>query len=112
MKYNVQTTDTFKKEAKRLLKKYPSLKDELTELSEIIAITPNTGTSLGNNVYKIRLAVKSKGKGKRGGMRVITQVKIVKETVYLFSIYSKGEAATISDSKIKECIQEINKNFN
>ncbi len=33
---------------------------------------PTSGTSLGHNLYKIRLAIASKGKGKSGGARVIT----------------------------------------
>jgi len=37
----------------------------------------------------------------------MTQIKIVKETVYLFSIYSKGEKDDISDKEIQEFIKEI-----
>lgn len=37
---------------------------------------PEQGTSLGNNCYKIRLAIRSKGKGKPGGSRVTTHVQI------------------------------------
>lgn len=62
---------------------------------------------MGNDVYKIRLGIKSKGKGKRGGARVMTQVKIVNETVYMFSIYSKGEKNDISDKEIQGLIKEI-----
>lgn len=87
MSYSIELTENFKKEAKKLQKKYPSLKKEL---GNILTDNPTTGTHLGNDVYKIRLAIKSKGKGKRGGARVMTQVKIVKETSYMFSIYNKG----------------------
>jgi hypothetical protein len=58
MNFNVIPTDIFKKEAKRLIKKYPSLKDELSELNEILEENPETGTSLGYNAYKIRIAIK------------------------------------------------------
>jgi mRNA-degrading endonuclease RelE of RelBE toxin-antitoxin system len=64
MSYKVETTESFKKDAKSLIKKYKSLKTELAKLAETLSETPRTGTELGNNVYKIRLAVKSKGKGK------------------------------------------------
>lgn len=100
MSYSIELTDNFKKEAKKLQKKYPSLKKELEELGNILTDNPTTGTHLGNDVYKIRLAIKSKGKGKRGGTRVMTQVKIVKETIYMFSIYNKGEKDDISDKEI------------
>ncbi|MBN2486945.1 MAG: type II toxin-antitoxin system RelE/ParE family toxin [Bacteroidales bacterium] len=107
MSYSVELTDNFRKEAKKLQKKYPSLKSELEELGNLLSENPTTGTHLDNNVYKIRLAIKSKGKGKRGGTRVMTQVKIVNEKVYLFSIYNKGEKDDISDDEIRELIKDI-----
>ena len=107
MRYSVELTETFIKQAKRLQKKYPSLKSELKELGSKLSENPTTGTHLGNNVYKIRLAIKSKGKGKRGGMRVMTQVKIVSQKVYLFSIYNKGEKDDLSDAEIQELIKEV-----
>jgi len=107
MSYKVETTENFEREAKKLLKKYKSLKNEIEILINELEDVPKTGTHLGNNVYKIRLAVKSKGKGKSGGMRVMTQVKIVKETVYMFSIYSKGEKDNISDKEIQKLIEQI-----
>lgn len=39
--------------------------------------------------YKIRPAIKSRGKGKRGGARVITYVKVAKTAVFLVSIFDK-----------------------
>jgi mRNA-degrading endonuclease RelE of RelBE toxin-antitoxin system len=107
MSYSVELTNNFKKEAKKLVKKYPSLKLELGKLGRELSENPTTGDHLGNNVYKVRIAIKSKGKGKRGGGRVMTQVKVVKEKVYLFSIYSKGEKDDISDDEIKELIKDI-----
>ena len=107
MSYNVDTTPNFEKEAKKLYKKYKSLKSEILVLIDELSENPTKGIDLGNNIYKIRLAVKSKGKGKSGGMRVMTQVKIIKETVYLFSIYNKGDTDNISDNKISELIQNI-----
>ena len=66
------STPNFDKEAKALLKKYPSLPDDLELLFESLQHNPVQGTSLGNDCYKIRLAIRSKGKGKSGGARVIT----------------------------------------
>ena len=57
MNFRVIPSDKFKKEAKRLAKKYPSLKIELAELNATLANEPETGTALGNNTYKIRLAI-------------------------------------------------------
>ena len=56
---------------------------------------------MGNDIYKIRLAIASKNKGKSGGVRVISFVKVIDTTVLLFSIYNKGVKDSISDKEIK-----------
>jgi len=66
---------------------------------------PTKGTPLGNDIYKIRLAISSKGKGKSGGSRVMSFVKVSETTVLLFSIYSKGTKDSISDKEIEELIK-------
>ncbi|MEO8150439.1 MAG: type II toxin-antitoxin system RelE/ParE family toxin [Bacteroidia bacterium] len=106
MNYKIELTDNFKKEAKKLIKKYASLRIEIKTLGEELSKNPTLGIPLGNNVYKIRLAISSKAKGKSGGARVISFVKIINETVYLISIYSKGEKDSISDKEIKELLKE------
>jgi hypothetical protein len=70
-------------------------------------VNPATGTPLGKDAYKVRLAITSKGKGKSGGARVITCVKIVAETVYLVSIYDKSVQSDISDKELKERIKNL-----
>ena len=101
MSYEVISTPYFKKEAKKLLKRYISLQAELSSLSDELQENPTFGTPLGNDVYKIRLAIASKNKGKSGGARIISFVKIIDKTVFLLAIYSKGERDTISDKEIE-----------
>jgi mRNA-degrading endonuclease RelE of RelBE toxin-antitoxin system len=107
MSYSVIPIDKFKKEAKRLVKKYPSLKAELFELNDILSENPAIGTPLGNNAYKIRLAIKSKGKGKSGGARVITYFIAQDNEVYLLTIYDKAEFDTIDDKLLRKIIESI-----
>ncbi len=115
MRCEVRTTDNFERAAKPLLKKYKSLKKELHELESEIIVHPETGTSLGHNVYKIRLAVKSKGKGKSGGARVITYLELETAvdlktmTIYLLTIYDKSKVDSISQQDINRLIEERNK---
>lgn len=106
MSYSIELSANFKKEAKRLTKKYPSLKSELADLFTELEENPKLGTPLGNDIYKIRLAVTSKNKGKSGGARVLSFVKVTQTTVLLFSIYSKGEADTLTDKQIQELIND------
>ena len=107
MKYSVIASEKFKKEFKRLSKKYPSLKAELLELNAELEENPTHGTPLGNNTYKTRLAIKSKGKGKSGGSRVITYVISENEEVYLLTMYDKSEFDTIDDKSIEQIIDSL-----
>jgi hypothetical protein len=107
MNYNVSSISLFDKQAKRLAKKYPSLKNDLTGLFETLSSKPVQGKALGNDFFKIRLAITSKGKGKAGGARIITFVKVVQTTVYLAYIYDKSEKATITDKELEQIFKII-----
>lgn len=107
MSYKIIPTSQFEKELKRLFKKYPSIKSDLFELVSQLKENPNLGTPLLKNCYKIRIAITSKGKGKSGGGRLITHVRIVKEEVHLLTIYDKSDQANISDSAINELLDQI-----
>lgn len=76
MSYKVKFIPKFEKELKRLAKKYPSLKSDFLSLLTSLKEDPSQGTSLGNECYKIRLAITSKGKGKSEGARVISCFKM------------------------------------
>ena len=101
MAYEVILTEPFERKAKRLIKKFPSLKNELQQLSHSLSTDPEQGDHLGNNCYKVRLAIKSKGKGKSGGARVITYVLHSDSRIYLIDIYDKSERSTISDKELR-----------
>ena len=58
------------------------------------------GTPLGNNMFKIRMSISSKGRGKSGGARVITCVVYKREQVLLAEIYDKGDYASVVEKKI------------
>ena len=109
MNYSVVPINKFKREAKRLIKKYPSLRAELTELNEILSTDPTIGTPLGNDTYKIRVAIRSKGKGKSGGARIITYVIMENKEVYLLTIYDKSEFDTIDNSVLKKVVENLKK---
>jgi mRNA-degrading endonuclease RelE of RelBE toxin-antitoxin system len=77
MSFSVKFIPKFEKELKQLAKKYPSLKSDFSTFLLSIKENPIQGTALGNNCYKIRFAIRSKGNGKAGGARIITCVKVV-----------------------------------
>ena len=104
MSYKIVTLIPFEKELKRLAKKYPSLKDEYQNLLQALKNRPDLGIPIGNNCYKIRIAIASKGKGKSGGGRVITYFQVVKISVYLLTIFDKSEKENITNKEINQIL--------
>lgn len=102
MNYNVKAIPQFLRQAKKLAKHYHSLKDDLRALTAQMAENPNMGADLGDGIHKIRMSVTSKGKGKRGGLRLITCVKVIHNTIYLLSIYDKSDIETLTNKEIRK----------
>ena len=107
MVFDVYTIAYFDKQFKRLAKKYPSLQLEINQLIKLLKSEPKTGFSIGNDCYKIRLAISSKGKGKSGGARIITFVTISENTIYLLSIYDKSEQENINDKELLSLLEKV-----
>ena len=103
-------TEEFLRQAKRLAKRYHSLADDINDLQIELKENPDAGVSLGGGKRKIRLGVKSKGGGKRGGLRVIT-LNVIIETnntcVNLLTIYDKKEIPNVSDKYIDQIIKNL-----
>ena len=109
MSFNIIPTPPFEKELKQLAKKYPSIKSDITALAIKLQQETKMGTPLGNDCYKIRMDISSKGKGKSGGARVITYVQVVETNIFLLSIYDKADAANISDKELQKRLKRLNK---
>jgi len=107
MNYNVKTIAIFERQAKRLIKRYPSLRVELMELIQVLKKEPVQGESLGKNCYKVRLAISSNGKGKSGGVRIMTNLVMTDSIVFLLSIYDKSEKSSISDKELIALLKQI-----
>ena len=94
----------FKREFKRLYKKYRSLLDDFETWKNEILNNPLLGDDLGGGVRKVRMAIASKGKGKSGGARILTlNLMIDPESmkITLLTIYDKSEIANVKDDYIK-----------
>jgi hypothetical protein len=111
MKVTISTIEEFDRQARRLAKKYKSLKADLMILQKEIMENPFVGSDLGSGIRKIRLAIASKGKGKSGGARVLTLTVLVSEDaeVTLLTIYDKNEIENVSDEYIRWLIDEAKK---
>ncbi len=102
MKFEFVETAIFEKELKRLSKKYKSLKEDILNLKNHIEQNPNLGIDLGNGFKKIRMSITSKGKGKSGGARIVTQNVIIAQNehkVIMVILWDKSEIDSV-DVKI------------
>lgn len=99
----------FEHQAKALRKKYKSFESDFDSLIDSLEENPFQGTSLGEGVYKIRMQITSKGKGKSGGARVLTWTVTQQGeniVVTLLYIYDKSHLSNVSDSFIKSLVNE------
>jgi mRNA-degrading endonuclease RelE of RelBE toxin-antitoxin system len=100
----------FRRKIKPLAKKYHTLKGHIDNLGIKLVENPFLGESYGSNLYKIRVADESKGKGKSGGFRVMYYLAIKKEDgidILLMTIYDKGELDTITKKDAELLLQKV-----
>lgn len=102
MNFNIEVTDDFLKRVKNLAKKYRSIKQDIGALQQELINNPYSGVKIADNIYKVRMAIKSKGRGKSGGARVISHVDVTfadeegTTNIVLLTIYDKSESSTAS----------------
>lgn len=107
MNCEITVTPTFRRALKRLSKRYKSIGEDVRMMVDRLRENPYEGADLGGGIRKIRLAIRSKGKGKRGGARVITYNVDVRENgieIWLLTIYDKSDSETISDNELRTII--------
>ena len=111
MKVSFDYLPEFERRAKELRKKYPSFEHDYDTFLDELEANPFSGESLGRHIYKNRMSISSKGKGKSGGARVITynlqQSSANEIVITLMSIYDKGEICNVSDAYLRSLVQEI-----
>ncbi len=113
MSCKVILTDSFKRDAKKLAKKYRSLGQDIRLLVDELQNDPYLGNRITPNVYKARIAIKSKGRGKSGGGRVVYYVNLTIEennnediNIYLLAIYDKSVMNNIPTYIIDSLIRD------
>lgn len=105
MNYKIETIPRFEKDVKTLKKKFPKIKNDLEKFINELSSSPQLGTNLGDNIFKVRVSNSSIPIGKSGGFRVITYYK-KDDTLYLVTIYSKTEQDTILTERLRRIVKE------
>lgn len=75
---------------------YRELQIELMKYPEAGDVIPGTG-----GLRKLRYTDRSRGKGKRGGLRVICYWRVAADQFWLFPLYDKDEASDLSTAQRK-----------
>lgn len=109
----VVTTPNFRKQLKRLRKKYQQVEDSITPFIDRLekGETPGDQVSgVGYTVYKVRLRNKGAQRGKSGGFRVIYYLQTI-SFVVLITIYAKSEQDDVSDERLRKLIEDLKTQF-
>lgn len=80
---------------------------EYAELILDLTNNPESGTYIGNNCYKARIAIESKGKGKSGECELLLTYTLKRKSVYLLTIYNKGEKENLKPNELKIMIESL-----
>ncbi len=94
----------------RLVADYLS-EEEYAALQWELALHPETGDLIkgSGGLRKVRWASRAKGKGKRGGVRIIYYYKDKREQIWLLTIYAKNEVEDIPKEVLLRLKKEIEK---
>lgn len=103
----VEETETFSKCLKKLQKRFKNIQTDCDNFIDKIDTLESLGTSLGNGIYKVRIANSNKKSGKSAGYRLISYLKLTDSELYLMYIYDKSDTDNISEKQI----DELFKNF-
>jgi mRNA-degrading endonuclease RelE of RelBE toxin-antitoxin system len=104
----VDRSSEFKKNLKKLEKKYRSIEEDLEPLIQQLESGETPGDRISGNkypVYKARVKNSDNKKGQSSGYRVIYYT-IATEAILLTTIYSKSERANISNREIEDLIEQ------
>jgi len=106
MNFQIITTPNFLRQFKPLEKKYRSIVNDLISLQASLSASPMQGIPLGHDCFKVRMAITAKNRGRSGGARVITCIKVVNRKVYLVGIFDKSERENIPTWRITQMLRE------
>lgn len=95
----------FKKQLKRLLKKYPRLQNSLIETLE--TFQKQNEVHLGRNIYKVRLQSKDISRGKNKSFRLIVLLIEIEGLLVPVTVYFKGDKANISKQELNDHLETI-----
>ncbi len=111
MKLQVIEQKLYIKAIKKLSKKYSNIYKDVNDFLDSITSKKDLGVELQSNVYKTRIKNSNKNKGKSGGYRLISYLKIVNNELHLLYIYDKSQISNLTEKEIDDLIiSQVNEN--
>lgn len=83
------------------------MSEDFKSLLMSLTINPFQGDELTDGMRKVRLAISSKHKGKRGGARVIIRIAVVETQLSILYIYDKSDMENVSDAFLLEILKTL-----
>ena len=104
----VVESDEFRKDIKKLGKRYRSVKQDVRSLTAQLKAGEIPGDRITGNkypVYKVRVKNSDIKKGQSGGYRVIYYIR-TPEAILLTNLYSKSDRSDISNKEVEDVIEQ------
>jgi mRNA-degrading endonuclease RelE of RelBE toxin-antitoxin system len=92
---------------KKIRKKYVSFANDMENVINSLEQNAQQGKEIMPNVYKLRVTISGKNKGKSGGARLIFYYLVSDEKVILMYVYDKSETSDIDDQEIKDFVKDL-----
>lgn len=106
---NILFSEHFKRQLKKLQKKYPHIKEDL--LMVVDDLNLQNEVAIGRSIYKIRVPSTDMQRGKSGGFRSYMYLYVKKELLVPLCMYPKSETESITENELKyhfdQTMQEI-----
>ena len=101
---SVLKTDYFNKIVKNLSKRYRNIEYDIDYFIDNIESIEYLGTAIGKHIYKTRIKNSDNKKGKSGGYRIISYLRLVDKELTLIYIYSKSDYDNIDEKLIDKLV--------
>jgi len=104
----LQYTEAFKRQLRRLSRKYRRIRHDITPILEQLDTGKYPGDQISGmsyTLYKVRVPNRDTRRGTSGGYRIIYYLQ-TEDDVLLVAIYSKTEQSDISVDEIGKIMQE------
>ena len=108
--FQVIPTDFFKKDIKKLFKKYRRIKEDFSPLIDQLEAGELAGDSVpgfNNKLYKTRVPSSDQKKGKSGCFRVLYYLVLKDKEIYLLTAYAKAKKTDIRKQELQKIIDQL-----